>query len=236
MLFGNKNKAITFSYDDGVTQDIRLIGLFNKYGFKCTFNLNSELLGGGGELVRNGVTISHIKNKPEDVKHIYDGHEVAAHTLTHPLLPVIEDENEIIRQVEQDRINLSELCGYEVIGMAYPCGGQNNDDRTARIIMEHTGIKYARALATNGSFAPSDNLYRFEGTLYHHEEWDKLFGTGEKFLALPSDKPAIFYIWGHAYEFDIYPERWGMFEEFLQMMSGKDDIFYGTNKEVLLAR
>lgn len=236
MLFGNKNKAITFSYDDGVTQDVRLIELFNKYGMKGTFNLNSALLGNYGELVRNGVTITHIKNKPEDVKYIYDGHEVAAHTLTHPMLPNIEDDGEIVRQVEEDRIALSELCGYEVVGMAYPCGGENNDDRTAKIIRARTGIKYARALRTNESFDLQDNLYRFQGTLYHHEQWEKLFETGEKFLSLPSDNPAIFYIWGHAYEFDIYPERWEIFEEFLGMMSGKKDIFYGTNKEVLLAK
>ena len=38
-------KAITFSYDDGVTQDKRLVDIFNKYGLKATFNINSELLG-----------------------------------------------------------------------------------------------------------------------------------------------------------------------------------------------
>ncbi|HNX14524.1 MAG TPA: polysaccharide deacetylase, partial [Oscillospiraceae bacterium] len=37
-MFDNKKKAVTFSYDDGVTQDIRLIELFNKYGMKATFN------------------------------------------------------------------------------------------------------------------------------------------------------------------------------------------------------
>ena len=42
--FCGKKKAITFSYDDGVTQDERLISLFNKYGLKCTFNLNSGFL------------------------------------------------------------------------------------------------------------------------------------------------------------------------------------------------
>ena len=40
----SNNKILTFSYDDAVTQDIRLIELFNKYGMKATFNLNSELL------------------------------------------------------------------------------------------------------------------------------------------------------------------------------------------------
>ena len=234
-MSNEKKKAITFSYDDGVTQDIRLIELFGKYGMKATFNLNSELLGNHGELIREGKTVSHIKNRPEDIRAIYDGHEVAVHTLTHPLLPAIESDAEIIRQVEADRINLSELVGYEVVGMAYPCGGQNNDDRTAKIIKERTGVKYARALETNGSFDTQKNLFRFQATCYHHKEWEKMFELGEKFLNLKTDKPQIFYIWGHAYEFDIYPERWVIFEEFLRMMSGKEDIFYGTNKEVLLS-
>ena len=230
-MYQGKKKAVTFSYDDGVTQDARLIELFNKYGLKATFNLNSELLGGFNTLERDGRIIAHNKNKAEDVRYIYDGHEVAVHTLTHPFLPGIADEQEIIRQVEQDRLNLSELTGYEVVGMAYPCGGPNNDDRTAGIIRENTGVKYARALETNLSFAPQENLYRFRGTIYHHEQWDKLFEMGDKFLQA---KDGIFYIWGHAYEFDIFPERWQQFEEFCQMISGKEDVFYGTNKEVLL--
>lgn len=83
-MFNGKMKALTFSYDDGVTQDIRLIELFNKYGMKATFNLNSELLGHQNELIREEVRVNHTKVKPEDVKHIYAGHEVAVHTLTHP--------------------------------------------------------------------------------------------------------------------------------------------------------
>ena len=30
-----KNKILIFSYDDGVTQDERLIGIMNKYGIKA---------------------------------------------------------------------------------------------------------------------------------------------------------------------------------------------------------
>ena len=39
VMFNGKNKAITFSYDDGVMQDIRLIEIFNKYNLKATFNI-----------------------------------------------------------------------------------------------------------------------------------------------------------------------------------------------------
>ena len=108
MLQG-KMKALTFSYDDGVTQDKRLIELFNKYNMKATFNLNSERLGEERYLVREDVRINHTKIKPEDVRHVYAGHEVAVHTLTHPNLLNIsntfgeeESKAEIIRQVEQD--------------------------------------------------------------------------------------------------------------------------------------
>lgn len=60
--FNGKMKAITFSYDDGVTQDIYLIELLNKYNLKCTFNLNSELLGKNGTLDCGGKKISHYCN------------------------------------------------------------------------------------------------------------------------------------------------------------------------------
>lgn len=126
-----KRKAVTFSYDDGVTQDIRLIEMLNRYNLKCTFNLNSERLGKNGWLIRENQRIAHYKIWPQDVRKIYAGHEVAVHTLTHPNLTTL-DEQEIIRQVEEDRLKLSDLAGYEVVGMAYPCGGVNNDDRVAK--------------------------------------------------------------------------------------------------------
>lgn len=228
----NVKKAITFSYDDGVTQDCRLIELFNKYGLKSTFNLNSEYLGMSGELIRDGKYVTHIKNKPADVKYIYEGHEIAVHTLTHPNLTEIDDDAEIIRQVEEDRINLSALAGYEVRGMAYPCGGVNCNDRVAKLIRDNTKIEYARTVATTKNFEPFPDPYQYRGTLYHHEEWDSLFELGRRFIELETDTPKIFYIWGHSYEFDIFPERWKLFEEFCEMISARSDIFYGTNIEV----
>ena len=161
-----KKKAITFSYDDGVTQDIRLIELLNRYGLKCTFNLNSELLGTPRILHLKAMRIAHYKIHPSDVKSVYEGHEVAVHTLTHPMLPTLDD-TEVIRQVEQDRLKLSELVGYEVVGMAYPGGGINHDERVAKLVEEHTGVQYARTIISNESFEPQNDLFRFKPTVYH---------------------------------------------------------------------
>lgn len=228
-----KKKYLTFSYDDGVTQDIRLIELFNKYGIKATFNLNSQLLGLNGELIREGVRVSHNKVKKQDVKYIYDGHEVAAHTLTHPNLTYSDNKNEIIYQVETDRLQLSELCGYEVLGMAYPCGGINYNLHVSEVIKNFTGIEYARTTVSNRNFGVQKNLYEFKPTVYHYLEFEEMMRLGKLFLELKTDKKQIFYIWGHAYEFDIN-NTWKQFEAFLEMMSKNDDICYCTNREALL--
>ena len=231
-MFHGKMKAVTFSYDDGVTQDQRLISLLNKYGLRCTFNLNSELLGKPGSLLREEVTVAHVKPRACEVRAIYEGHEVAAHTLTHPLLPSLPDD-EVVRQVEQDRLNLSELVGYEVVGMAYPGGGVNFDQRVARLIREKTGVKYARTTVCSAAFDPQSDLYVFKPTVYHHHHFDEMMRLAGEFLAAPNDRPRIFYIWGHAYEFDICND-WDRMEGFFRLISGQKDVFYGTNREVLL--
>ncbi len=230
-MWNGKKKAVTFSFDDGVTQDIRLIEMFNKYGLKGTFNLNSGFLGLDGTLDRNGRTVRHDKIAADKIKEVYAGHEVAVHTLTHPNLTGL-DEKEIIRQVEEDRLRLSEICGHEVVGMAYPCGGVNNDDRVAEIIKNNTGVRYARGLDSTYAFEPQENLLRFKPTVYYIE--DCLDRVVDEFLALDASEPSLLYIWGHSYEMDAEYISWKKFEEVCKRLSHRDDIFYGTNKEVLL--
>ena len=231
-MFGGKNKAITFSYDDGVTQDIRLTELFNKYDLKATFNLNSQLLGMEGRLPSPFGEVSHSKVPKEEVAKIYAGHEVAVHTCTHPLLPSLE-QDAVIEQVERDRKNLEDLVGYPVVGMAYPGGGINNDDRVAAIIRDQTAVRYARTTTETRCFDLQNNLYRFHPTVYHLH-FDALFALGEEFLSQTYSEPKLFYIWGHSYEFD-YQDTWDKFEDFCRLIAHRDDVFYGTNREVLLS-
>lgn len=230
-MFHGKMKALTFSYDDGVTQDQRLIAILNKYGLKATFNLNSELFGTYREVLLDNKRVPHQKVKPADVKQLYEGHEVAVHTLTHPNLTQIQ-ETEVIRQVEEDRKNLEQLVGYPVVGMAYPCGGVNNNEVVADILRKQTKVQYARTITSTYSFEPQTNLHQFHPTV-HHLDKEAMYRLAEEFLTMKPETPQIFYIWGHSYEFDGHDD-WEWFEDFCKFISGKDDIFYGTNKEILL--
>ncbi len=223
-MFNGKMKALTFSYDDNVKQDKRFIELLNKYSLKGTFNLNSQRFG--------DVTLKESQKaniKSTEAKSVYEGHEIAVHTLTHPDLVKLSDE-EIIREVEEDRLRLSEIAGYEVVGMAYPYG--TYDSRVVDLLKTKTGVKYARTVKSTLNFEPQTELLTFNPTLHHNDE--KLFEFAESFINMKPDKPQIFYIWGHTYEFDFENGMWERIEELMKLISGKDDIFYGTNKEILL--
>ena len=229
-MWGGKKKAVTFSFDDGVEQDIRLIAILNKYGLKGTFNLNSGYLGCKSANVDvNGA--KHDKILASQVKSVYEGHEVAVHTLTHPNLTGLDEET-IVRQVMEDKKALSALVGYDVFGMAYPCGGVNNDDRVAEIIQKNTPIRYSRTITSTHNFDLQENLLRFNPTIYWIE--DGAEEVIDKFLSLKADEPQLLYIWGHAYELDWEKGTEEKFERFCKKLAGREDIFYGTNREVLL--
>ena len=230
-MWNGKKKAITFSFDDGVWQDRPLVTMLNKYGLKGTFNLNSGCFGSTNTYEAFGRPICRDRLKESEVKAMYAGHEVAVHTLTHPNLTQQTDE-EVIRQVEGDRKNLERIFGYPVVGMAYPCGGVNNDDRVAAIIKEKSPIQYARTITMTHAFdLQKDSLLRFNATAHFLDE--KLENLADEFLALKPEKEQLFYIWGHSYELDAH-NAWDRFEKFCQKIANRADIFYGTNREVLL--
>ena len=230
-MWKGKNKAITFSFDDGVSQDIRAIGILDKYGLKATFNINSGTLGTLHEHQWSGGTYRRDMVKAADVRKAYEGHEVAAHTIYHPNLVDLPRER-IIAEVEGDRLALEDLVGYEVTTMAYPGGPINSDERVAGILREKSKIRFARTYLSNGGFELQDDLLLFRSTVYfaHKQE---MFDLAEKFLSLKADRPLLFYIWGHTYELDIGCNiNWDDFESFCRLISGEKDNYYATNAEI----
>lgn len=230
-MFDGKLKALTFSFDDGVVEDARFIKLINKYNIKCTFNLNSNLFGTRNDFTYREFFIPHLRLKKEEINGLYNGHEIAVHTLNHPNLTELTKE-EIVKEVEEDRINLSKIFGYEIVGMAYPCGGHNNDDRVAKIIKENTGVKYARTIDFTYKFDMQENLYRYHPTL-SHTDYDNMFRLAKDFVELKPNSPKLFFVMGHSYELNMR-DTWDKLEEFLKIVANREDVFYGTNKQVLL--
>ncbi|MDO5293128.1 MAG: polysaccharide deacetylase family protein [bacterium] len=225
-----KEKCITFSYDDGVTQDRRLVELFNKYQIKGTFNLNSGAFGKHNPASGFDKPVTHNKIEASEVNELYAGHEVAIHTLTHPRLQYLSKET-IAYEIRQDRENLEALVGYPVIGMAYPFGTYND------IVLEElkaAGIRYSRTVNSTYTFSMPQDFLQWHPTCHFGEE--KMQEVLERFLEDEKDqcefaRLKVLYIWGHAYELDGN-DTWPLMEELCERISDRSDIWYATNGEI----
>ena len=162
---GGRHKALTMSYDDGRTQDRRLVEIFNRYGIRGTFHLNSGFLGDG----------QHIR--PDEVPTLYAGHEVACHTVTHPTIarcPLPE----VALEVLEDRKALEALTGYPVRGLSYPNGSLSAD---IEALLPACGIRYSRVVGSTDGFALPEDPLRWQATCHHGHN---LMALGEQFRGL----------------------------------------------------
>ena len=224
-MWNNKKKAFTLSYDDGISQDIRFVELINRYGLKCTFNLNSGIQTGANSWIgQNDVVVTRMNM--EGLRNLYAGHEIAAHSLTHPDLTKL-DEATVYNELSRDKANLEAFFGTKVTGMAYPYG---THDEKVRTIVKKAGLYYARTVHSTNAFDLPGDLLQLPATCHHRAE--NLMELAKQFVELQTDTPQLFYVWGHSYEFD-FDNNWDMIEEFFKYISNREDIFYGTNYEVL---
>lgn len=219
------NKAITLSYDDGIKQDIRLVQLLNKYHLKATFNINTGLSDPKFDFYIKGHRIEHLPI--EDMISLYEGHEIAVHTVTHPHLINLYDQ-EIEKEIVEDMKTIEDVFKQKPVGMAYPYG--HYDDRVVQQV-KSAGLLYARTVESNYQTHVQTDLLRFKPTCHHHDP--KIDEIIDKFLAYSGDDPQILYLWGHSYEADV-DQLWDYLDQLFHKLSGHKDIFYGTNQEVLL--
>lgn len=208
-----REKALTMSYDDGHIHDRRLVEIFNKYGIKGTFHINSGLFGQ-----------EHIVSAME-VKELYRGHEVSGHTLMHPYMNLLSKEM-LIYEVLEDKRNLERLVGYPVRGMSYPYGVF--DDTIVESI-RMLGMEYSRTCIDDPRFSIPRDFLRWSPTCHHDRAMSKLeyFQDPEPWVVMP-----LFYVWGHSFEFYRNNNNWETIEAFCKAVSYDDNVWYATNIEI----
>lgn len=220
---GGVSKVLTLSYDDGVDQDIKFIGILNKYGIKCTFNINSGRFAPEGTVYPAGKIHRPMTKSQATALYSNSGHEVAIHTYTHPFLETLP-KSQVINEIMEDRKALEAQFGGVVRGMAYPYGTYNDD---VVDVLRDCGILYSRTTVSTKSFSIPTDWLRLPATCHHNSS--QLMELAEKFVnAKSSGKPIMFYLWGHSYEFDVN-DNWNVIEDFCEYIGGKEDIWYATN-------
>ena len=219
-----KRKAFNITYDDGILQDVRFVELLNKYGLKGTFNLNSQLMEQEFEWVHpNGMVVKRLSK--DAVRHLYDGHEVASHTLTHPYMTG-KSEEEQMGEIGEDKRRLEELFGRVVAGFAVPFSYY--DEKIAACVRK-CGFEYGRCSEPSHSYSPWQDVYRWKTGIFHlapgfMDFVDGFFHTDEEL--------ALCQIVGHSYDLDA-EQMWETMEGIFRKIAEDPDILPMTHLEIV---
>ncbi len=220
---GGKPKALTLSYDDGVSSDRRLIALMREYGIRGTFNVNAGLMNGSGSERRDGTFVYRMK---PDEYGVYEGFELAVHGYSHPDLAQMPPDL-VTDEIINDRRGIERMTGQPVRGMAYPYGSY--DERLVAQLRQ-LGVAYSRTTRATSDFSLPGDFLTWHPTCHHKAA--NLQELADRFLAERNRRgPRVFYLWGHSYEFHE-DGNWPVIEDFFRKMAFRDEIWYATNMEI----
>lgn len=204
-------KLFIFSIDDGTIYDRKVIDIFNKYGIKGTFNLNSGL----------DDFVWYLEDKPirrlilRDNIDLYNGHEITSHSLTHPHMTMCPGEI-IVKEVGEDIVNLEKMFNRSVTTFAFPF--EDSDERCINIIKHIHGINTIR-------LSDIDTSYQYPSDLYHVKITSLDVNDAlNRFDEFVNDNNAKLFVFvSHAYDFEVN-NTYDKLEELCRLVSGNKKI------------
>ena len=221
---GGKTKAFNISYDDGVIQDVRFVELLNRYGLKGTFNLNYGLMRSGFTWQHEcGMTVRRLRE--EEVCAIYEGHEIASHSYSHPYFDNME-EMDILKELGADKFFLEKLTCREVAGYATPF--YYYSDLMADCV-RHCGFEYARISEESNDYSVPADFYRWRGSKFH---WDSDLEDFVRGFLETEQELALCQLVGHSYDLDVM-NLWESMERMCCWVSENSDVWAVTHIELV---
>ncbi|MCD8119594.1 MAG: polysaccharide deacetylase family protein [Lachnospiraceae bacterium] len=243
-------KYVSFSFDDGLEQDKKIIRILKEYGLRgATFNLNGGLMGqkraiayigeiGFAEkenlelLDKNGRFIKYapaFRIPSDEIAQVYEDFEVASHGYLHENMKKLNPE--MVRQsVEQDIRTLQKLTGKKIRGFAYPFGAVSDE---AVEELKKLGIVYARTITAAKDYSlPKDPMHLAPTYWMPQKKTEEAL---KYFLKAPiTQEDQLFYMWGHGYELDFKTENssWDRFRRICSMIAQSENVICCTNSEI----
>ena len=207
-------KYFILSIDDGTVYDEKVISVLNRHRIKGTFNLNSGL----DDFVwyDQGRPVCRLK-LPEHVG-LYQGHEVASHSLTHPHLTQCGDDH-IGYEVGVDKEKLERIFGRAVSTFAFPF--EDFDERCINRIKAIGGFTAIRVSEIDPSFRFPIDPYHIKITSLDINEALTMFP-----MFIEDPKAQLFVFVSHGYDFE-FNDAYGQLERLCEMVesSGVESIY-----------
>lgn len=234
---GTPKKYFTLSFDDGITQDYKIMEICRKYGYKgITFNINSGLCGESWDWVADMIKVpgvSHKRLTEEEIRNgAYSGFDVAAHTVTHgAMLSTDKDPVGAFREVQKDVFNIKKLTGIMPLGMAWPGGDGAYSEQSIENVSKYTSVRYARGTESTYAFSLPDRFLQWQPTCSITDE--RTLALAKEFIEAKPAEDMLFYVWGHGYELDAF-DLYDRFEQLVKMMSEDENVVCVSNTEFYL--
>lgn len=211
-------KRFVFAIDDGTVFDRKVIAIFNRYGISATFNLNSGLQ----DFVWFKDWLEVRRLRLEENKDIYDGHEVASHSLTHPYLTSLSD-GDIYREVHEDIENLKSVFHRNIQSFSFPFDGF--DERSIGII-KSLGITHIILPSIDDSFCNPVDPFHIKVTSWNI---DDALSKLERFIN--DDRAELFVYLSHSYDYE-YDGSYDKLEKLCKAVSEYDGIEIVNIKDI----
>ena len=213
-------KYFVFAIDDGTSFDKKVIEIFNRYNIKATFNLNSGLQ----DFVWYKDWLAVTRHNLYENRDIYDGHEVGSHSLTHPYLTSLCDED-VYKEVKEDKGNIEHIFQRNVETFSFPFEGY--DERTSGII---------KSLGITHIILPDiDDSFKFPIDTHHIKvtSWD-IDDALEKINRFIEDEESEIFIYlSHSYDYE-YSNSYDKLEKLCQIVTSNKDIKVIPIKDIMI--
>ena len=204
-------KYFILSIDDGTVYDKKVIPILNRHKIKGTFNLNSGLEDFVWYNEGRPVKRLHL----EENKELYEGHEVASHSLTHPHLTQCCNDH-IGYEAGVDMENLGRVFARPIRSFAFPF--EDFDERSINRIKAIGGLSAIRVSEIDRSFRFPIDPFHIKITSLDVKEALELFPS---FL---EDKEAELFVFvSHAYDFE-FNDTYAELEKLCEMVASAKDV------------
>jgi peptidoglycan/xylan/chitin deacetylase (PgdA/CDA1 family) len=220
---------ITTSWDDGHVLDPRLASELATRGLTGTFYISP--------LCQEIPEAQRLN--PTALREVAEIAEIGGHTLTHPRLPTIS-QDEARREIVEGKDFVEQLLGHSVTSFCYPYGAYGKEHPA---LVRSAGFTVARTVERFCTGMPKD-LFEMGTTIhgYRHlidgvqiirrsrslrhaagmwHNWDIL---GKQLLEETRSTGGVFHLWGHSWEIDAHDD-WSRLGHILDELAGQDAVF-----------
>jgi peptidoglycan-N-acetylglucosamine deacetylase len=237
-------RIVTTSWDDGHRSDIKIAELLSAKGLKGTFYI--PILACNSN---TSMTVTELRCL------VSEGHEVGAHTVSHPNLTELTDACQLQREICGCKDMLQQITATEVQMFCYPKGRYNRTTidyvrgagylgaRTTRLLcvgltiprfemptslqaFPHRRVRYLRNAGRAAKLSASLAMLLSSKDLV---TWVRL---GKRLFDSVLERGGVWHLFGHSWEVDEMG-LWSELRELLDYVSNRENVIYVTNGETI---